>query len=150
MTRHPTARRFTGASPTQAVLLGDAPFPSLLADRGRDLEALPQRTVGLGDGPYRPRGQEGSATTTITRDCPGSLTRGSSRRTNPSSTTPTTATGWEREKGSSLNSASLTAKPLASGVYVHVPEAASPHERSISVMSLFPSPTLGLSSAHSD
>src|SRR5512135_3005341 len=71
MTHRPTARRFTGASPTQAVLLGDAP--------------------------YRPRGQEGSATTTITRDCPGSLTRGSSRRTNPSSTTPTTATGWERE-----------------------------------------------------
>ena len=99
MTHRPTARRFTGASPTQAVLLGDAPFPSLLADRGRDLEALPQRTVGLGDGPYRPRGQEGSATTTITRDCSGSLTRGSSRRTNPSSTTPTTATGWERERG---------------------------------------------------
>ena len=80
MTHRPTARRFTGTSPTRAVLLGDAPFPSLLADRGRDLEALPQRMVGLGDGPYRPRGQEGSATTTITRDCSGSLTRGSSRR----------------------------------------------------------------------
>ena len=37
--------------------------------------------------------QEGSAATTITRDCSGSLTRGSSRRTNPFSTTPTTATG---------------------------------------------------------
>src|SRR5271166_1756407 len=38
--------------------------------------------------------QEGSAATTITRDCSGSLTRGSSRRTRPFSTTPTTATGW--------------------------------------------------------
>jgi len=99
MTHRPTARRFTGASPTQAVLLGDAPFPSLLADRGRDLEALPQRMVGLGDGPYRPRGQEGSATTTITRDCPGSLTRGLSRRTNPSSTTPTTPRDGRGKRG---------------------------------------------------
>ena len=38
--------------------------------------------------------QEGSAATTITRDCSGSLTRGSSRRTSPFSTTPTTAGGW--------------------------------------------------------
>ena len=45
----------------------------------------------------------------------------------------------ERGKGSSLNSASLTTKPLASSVYVHVPEAPSPHERPISVTSLFPS-----------
>src|SRR5271157_6369201 len=44
-----------------------------------------------------------------------------------------------REKGTSLNSTCLTPKPLASSVYVHVPEAPSPHERSISVMSLFPS-----------
>ena len=36
-------------------------------------------------------------------------------------------------KGTSLNSTSLTSKPLASSVYVHVPE-----ERSIAVMSLFP------------
>ena len=43
-----------------------------------------------------------------------------------------------REKGSSLNSAFLTPKPLASSVYVHVPEAHSPHERLISVMSRFP------------
>ena len=43
------------------------------------------------------------------------------------------------DKGSSLNSASLTLKPLASSVYVHVPEARCPHKRSISVMSLFPS-----------
>jgi len=44
-----------------------------------------------------------------------------------------------REKGSSLNAASLTTKPLASGVYVHVPETHSPIKRSISVASLFPS-----------
>ena len=43
------------------------------------------------------------------------------------------------EKGTSLNSTCLTPKPLASSVYVRVPEAPSPHERSISVMSLFPS-----------
>src|SRR5271167_3628466 len=35
-----------------------------------------------------------------------------------------------REKGSSLNSASLTTKPLASSVYVHVPETPSPLKRS--------------------
>ena len=40
-------------------------------------------------------------------------------------------------KGTSLNSASLTPKPLASSVYVHVPEAPSPLKRSISVMSFF-------------
>jgi len=45
--------------------------------------------------------QEGSAATTITRDCSGSLTRGSSRRTSPFSTTPTTAT-WV--KGVTANS----------------------------------------------
>src|SRR5271157_1680916 len=43
---------------------------------------------------------------------------------------------WKR---TSLNSTCLIPKPLASSVYVHVPEAPSPHERSISVMSLFPS-----------
>ncbi len=94
MTHRPTPRRFTDTPPTRAVRLGDAPYPSLLADCGHDLEALPQRMVRLGDGPYRPPDQEGSAATTITRDCSGSLTRGSSRRTSPFSTTPTTATGW--------------------------------------------------------
>ena len=46
---------------------------------------------------------------------------------------------WDvrREKGTSLNSDSLTPKPLASSVYVRVPEAPCPHKRSISVMSLF-------------
>ena len=48
--------------------------------------------------------------------------------------------GWgERGKGTSLNSDSLAPKPLASSVYVRVPEARCPHKRSISVMSLFPS-----------
>src|SRR5271166_301689 len=42
------------------------------------------------------------------------------------------------KKRTSLNSTSLTPKPLASSVYVHVPEAPSPHKRSIAVMSLFP------------
>jgi len=45
-----------------------------------------------------------------------------------------------REKGTSLNSDSLGPKPLASSVYVRVPEASCPHKRSISVTSLFPSP----------
>src|SRR5208337_1807954 len=45
-----------------------------------------------------------------------------------------------RGKGTSLNSTCLTPKPLASSVYVHVPEAPSPRKRAISVMSLFPSP----------
>jgi len=45
----------------------------------------------------------------------------------------------EKAKGTSLNSASLTPKPLASSVYVHVPEAPSSVKRLISVMSLFPS-----------
>jgi len=49
-------------------------------------------------------------------------------------------TGTGRRKGSSLNSAFLTPKPLASSVYVHVPEAPSPHELSMSVMSLFTYP----------
>gem|GEM_PF-4837133 len=40
---------------------------------------------------------------------------------------------------SSPNSASLTPKPLASSVYVHVLEAPSPLKRSILVMSPFPS-----------
>ncbi len=44
-----------------------------------------------------------------------------------------------REKGMSLNSDSLAPKPLASSVYVRVPEARFPHQRSISVTSLFPS-----------
>src|SRR5271157_2575516 len=47
-----------------------------------------------------------------------------------------------REKGTSLNSTCLTPKPLAPSVYVHVLEVPSPLERSISVMSLFPSPCL--------
>ncbi len=94
MTHRPTPRRFTGTPPTRALRLGDPPYPYLLADCGRDLEALPRRMVRLGDGPYRLPGQEGSAATTITRDCSGNLTRGSSRRTSPFSTTPTTATGW--------------------------------------------------------
>ena len=45
----------------------------------------------------------------------------------------------EMENGTSLNSTCLTPKPLAPSVYVHVPEAPSPHERSILVTSLFPS-----------
>ena len=45
-----------------------------------------------------------------------------------------------REKGSSLNSAFLTPKPLASSVYVHVLEAPSPVERSILVTSPLPYP----------
>jgi len=45
-----------------------------------------------------------------------------------------------REKGTSLNSTCLTSKPLAPSVYVHVPEAHSPDQRSISVMSPFPPP----------
>src|SRR5208337_1328041 len=45
----------------------------------------------------------------------------------------------ESDKGTSLNSASLAPKPLASSVYVHVPEARCPHKWSISVTSLFPS-----------
>ena len=43
----------------------------------------------------------------------------------------------EREKGTSLKSTCLTPKPLASSGYAHVPEAPSPPERSISVMSFF-------------
>ena len=45
-----------------------------------------------------------------------------------------------REKGSSLNSASLTTKPLAPSVYVRASATPSPFKRSISVTSLFPSP----------
>ena len=45
-----------------------------------------------------------------------------------------------RGKGSLLNRASLTPWPLASSVSLHVLEAHSPLERSISVMSLFHSP----------
>ena len=45
-----------------------------------------------------------------------------------------------REKRTSPNSTSLTPKPLASSVYVHVPEAPSPHKRSISVTSFLPFP----------
>jgi len=44
-----------------------------------------------------------------------------------------------RGKGTLLNSTCLTPKPLAPSLYVHVREAPSPHERSITVMSLFPS-----------
>ena len=43
----------------------------------------------------------------------------------------------EREKGTSTNSASLTPKPPASSVYVHVPDARFPHKLAIAVMSLF-------------
>jgi hypothetical protein len=50
------------------------------------------------------------------------------------------------EKGTSLNSTCLPPKPLASSVYVRVPEAPSPHERSISMMSLFPSPECSVGS----
>src|SRR5208337_195259 len=44
----------------------------------------------------------------------------------------------KRETGTSLNSTCLTPKPLVPSVYVHVPQALSPHERSIFVTSLFP------------
>src|SRR5271157_3382418 len=58
--------------------------------------------------------QEGSAATTITRDCSGSLTRGSSRRTNLFSTTPTTATGrrWRRcvSKGRGCSSGGMAGR----------------------------------------
>ncbi len=43
-----------------------------------------------------------------------------------------------RGKGTSLNSAFLTPEPLASSIYVHVPEAHSPRQRATSVASLFP------------
>jgi len=46
--------------------------------------------------------------------------------------------GTEMGKGTSLNSASLAPKPVASSVYVRVPEAPCPHKRSILVTSLFP------------
>jgi|SRR5271157_458780 len=42
-----------------------------------------------------------------------------------------------RRKGTSPNSTCLTPKPLASSVYVHVPEAPSPRKLAILVMSLF-------------
>ena len=47
MTHRPTTRRFTGTPPTRALRLGDAPYLSLLAGCGRDLEALPRRMVRL-------------------------------------------------------------------------------------------------------
>ena len=50
----------------------------------------------------------------------------------------------KREKGTSLNSDSLAPKPLASSVYVRVPEARCPHKRSMSVTSLFPFPPFPL------
>src|SRR5208282_767761 len=53
-----------------------------------------------------------------------------------------------RGKGTSLNSTCLTPKPLASSVYVHVPEAPSSRVRSISVTSLLPSPLTRVSCAH--
>jgi len=46
---------------------------------------------------------------------------------------------YSREKGTLLNSASLAPKPVASSVYVRVPDAPSPLTRSISVFSFFPS-----------
>src|SRR5208337_265235 len=51
MTHRPSPRRFTGTPPTRALRLGDAPYPSLLADCGRDLEALPRRMVRLATDP---------------------------------------------------------------------------------------------------
>ena len=36
-----------------------------------------------------------------------------------------------RGKGTSLNSTCLTPKPLASSIYVHVPEAPSPRKQAI-------------------
>ena len=48
-----------------------------------------------------------------------------------------TAAAFQREKGTSLNSTCLTPKPLASSVYVHVPEAPSSRNRAILVTSLF-------------
>ena len=48
---------------------------------------------------------------------------------------PPTVAG--RGKGTSLNGASLAPKPVASSVYVRVPEAPRPHKRSISVTSHF-------------
>ncbi len=71
------------------------------------------------------------------RDCPGHATTKS-----PEQEATIAPPNWRREKGSSLNSASLTPKPLASSVYVHVPEAPSPFKRSMSVTSLLPSPGL--------
>jgi len=47
-------------------------------------------------------------------------------------------------KGTSLNSYSLAPKPLASSVYVRVPEAHCPHKRPISMTSIFPSRGGGL------
>ena len=46
--------------------------------------------------------------------------------------------GAGKGQGPSLNSASFTTKPLASSVYVHVPETPSLLKRSILVTSLFP------------
>ena len=69
------------------------------------------------------------------RDCPGHATTKS-----PEQEATIAPPNWRREKGSSLNSASLTPRPLASSIYMHVPEAPSPFKRSISVTSLFPSP----------
>ena len=46
-------------------------------------------------------------------------------------------TAGERKKKTSLNSTCLTPKPLASSVYVHLPEAPSACKLAISVMSLF-------------
>src|SRR5271165_5997976 len=68
-------------------------------------------------------------------------------RRSPNRGSPVTHRRPGRGKGSLLNSASLTPKPLASSVYVHVLEAPSPLKRSISVMSLFPPffPPLSLS-----
>jgi len=46
--------------------------------------------------------------------------------------------GTERGKGTSLSSDSLAPKPVASSVYVRVPEAPCPHKRSISMTSFSP------------
>ena len=48
-------------------------------------------------------------------------------------------------KGTSLISTCLTPEPPASSGYVHVPEGPSPHERSISVTSIFLSPERSIS-----
>jgi hypothetical protein len=52
------------------------------------------------------------------RDCPGHATTKS-----PEQEAAIAPPNWRREKRSSLNSASLTPRPLASSVYMHVPEA---------------------------
>ena len=63
-------------------------------------------------------------------------------RRSPDRGSPVTRRRSGRGKGSLLNSASLTLKPLASSVYVHVLEAPSPLKRSILVTSPFSLPRI--------